>query len=122
METKQPIACPSALCDLDADDAPPAAEPLRITKCLNCRRDNFIIINGEVCCPSCGMKQGLSVVTTDVVQQLRTSMAEKNQSLITLLELLLPFTEEIGKMLPLAKPQMTTMANAIKAKLLELKL
>lgn len=117
------FACPTSLHDLQQEDVtevPPSAQTPYA--CVACARPNFVIVAGVVICAACGSGTGMSVVATNVVQELRTANAEKNQGLAQLLELIIELSEQFARAMPLAKPQIDTIVRVSRAKLLELKL
>lgn len=119
-----PFACPTSLCDLDSLEEPVVVPPEAQTPypCPACQRPNFVIISGVVICAACGSGTGMSVVSSNVVQELRAQRRQTNDGIVRMFEALLPVMENLGDAVPLAKPQVQHLANAIKIKLMELRL
>jgi len=119
-----PMACPSSLCDLDAVEQPMEVPPKQqVTyKCPACARPNFVIVSGVVICAACGSGTGMSVVSTNVVQELRTERDSLIKWIINIFEALLPLMDDLSTSMPLMAPQLKHLSAVIKARLLELKL
>lgn len=122
-----PFACPTSLHDKQTEElcaipAPATSTAPTVFECRNCGHAQFVIIQGDVKCISCDKLTGMSVVASNVVQELRTERQRHIESMIKMIEVILPFAEDFANRMPLARPQMRKLIAFCKERLLELKL